>query len=121
MPGGTQRGVDHRRHRSLAVCAGNVHRLECALGDIELRENRRDVLEAEFDAELREREEVFERAGGHTWGAGSATAIGWGGSAAAGSGDTAPINRRALAMTAFISRRSTTRSSIPFSSRNSLR
>ena len=57
VPGGAQRGVDHRRHRALAVGAGDVDRAERALGMAEPRDDGGDVVEAELDAELFEREQ----------------------------------------------------------------
>jgi len=57
MPCGAQRGVDHRRHRALAVGAGDVDRAERAFGMAERRDDGGDVLEAELDAELLEREQ----------------------------------------------------------------
>src|SRR4051794_25502999 len=101
----------------------------------ERRGQRGDVVEAELDAELFEAEEIVERITAQpvvheTWGAGSlsvasgGTAPGRAAAAASGAAAAAsaqPMNRRALAIAAFISRRSTTRSSMPFSSRNSER
>ena len=52
MSGGAQRGVHHRRDRALAVGAGDVHRSEAALGVAEPGDERGNVAEAEFDAEL---------------------------------------------------------------------
>ena len=60
VAGRAQRRIDHRRHRALAVGAGDVHRAEGALGVAESRDERGDVLEAELDPELLEAEEVGE-------------------------------------------------------------
>src|SRR5262245_33344902 len=114
MAGGAQAGVDHRRDRAFAVGAGDVYGAERALGMAETRQDRADVVEAELDAELFEAEEVIEMR--HVRGAASAAIA-----AATGSGraaSAAPMKRSARAMVAFISRRSITRSIMPFSSRN---
>ena len=50
----------HRRHRSLTVRAGDVQRAECALRMAERLAESRDVLEAQLDAEVLEREETIE-------------------------------------------------------------
>jgi len=55
-----QRRVDHRRHRSLAVGAGDVHRAERPLGMAEPRHQHRDVVEADLDPQLLQAEEVGE-------------------------------------------------------------
>ena len=57
MARGAKRGIDHRGHRSLPVGAGNVDRSKRALGMAEPFDDRGDVLEAELDAELLEREQ----------------------------------------------------------------
>ena len=63
MAGRAQRRIDHRRDRSFAVGAGDVHRAECALGMAEARDDRRDVVEAELDPELFEAEEIGQGVG----------------------------------------------------------
>ena len=55
-----QRGVDHRRHRALAVGARDVDRAERALGMTEPVDERGDVVEAELDPELFEAEKIGE-------------------------------------------------------------
>ena len=61
VAGGAQAALDHRRDRSLAVGAGDVDRRPRALGPVQRVENLVDVLEAELDAELFEREEPLTR------------------------------------------------------------
>src|SRR5689334_11691920 len=63
MAGGAQPGVDHRRHRSLAVGAGDVDRSKTPLGMAEPGDDRQHVVETELDPELPEAEEVGERIG----------------------------------------------------------
>ena len=58
---GPQHSVDHRRHGSFAVGAGDVDRSKRALRIAEAREQRADVVESELDAELLEAEKVGER------------------------------------------------------------
>ena len=119
QPAGAQRRVGHGRHRPLAVGAGDVQRGEAALGMAQRLAQQRDVLETELDPEGFEREETVEQqSGGRTW-PGPRTDAVVGGTAAAP--DSAPMKRRARATVAFRSRRSTTRSSMPCSARNSLR
>ncbi len=61
VPGGAKPGVDHRRHRALAVGAGDVHRRERPLGMAQRGDQRPDVLESELDPELFEPEKIVER------------------------------------------------------------
>ena len=61
VAGGAKPGVDHRRHRALAVGARDVHRAERSLGMAERGDQRPDVLEPELDPELFEPEQVVER------------------------------------------------------------
>ena len=61
MARGAQRRVHHRRHRALAVGAGDMHRPERPLGMAEPRDERGNVVEAELDPELLQAEEVGQR------------------------------------------------------------
>src|SRR5262245_23197080 len=106
---GAQGRVDHCRDRPFAVGSGDMDAAERALRMIEPRGNRAHVVEPEFDAELFEAEQVGKRI--HSTGAETAS----GRRAADGAGArTAPANRSALEIVDFNSRRSTTRSIIPF-------
>ena len=60
-PAARSAAVDHRRHRALAVGAGDDDRAEAALGVAERGAEPRDVLEAELHAEALEAEQVVER------------------------------------------------------------
>src|SRR5262249_8279584 len=109
----------HRGHRALPVRSRDMDRLERTIRSAEPLDEGRDVVESELDPELLETKKIgqrlvqacsVEKPGG--------TAAAMAAPAAAGS---AAMNRRARAMVAFSSRRSTTRSSIPLSRRNSLR
>jgi hypothetical protein len=62
--GGAQPALDHRRHRALAVGAGNVNRSVGALRIAQRGENRADVIEPELDAELFECEQALTRGHG---------------------------------------------------------
>src|SRR6476661_1955827 len=92
-----------------------------AFGVIERGDESANVVEAELDPELGEAEQPVQGVLIHyPCAAGSATGETAGGVSGFGAG-AAPMKRSALAIVAFISRRSTTRSSIPFSIRNSER
>ena len=56
-----QRAVGHRRHRSFAVRTGDENAFEVCLRVAERRCQRRDVCEAELDAELLEAQQVLQR------------------------------------------------------------
>src|SRR5918993_2962742 len=131
QPGRAQAALDHRRHRAFAVRAADVDRRPGVLRVAERRENGADVVEAEFDPELLEREESFEgshppsllRSFGETGPGSLLRSFGGTGPSAVMPPPTAGLcmKRNTWPMVAFISRRSTTRSSMPRSSRNSLR
>ena len=72
---GAERRVDHRGDRAFAVGAGDVHGAERALGMVESGDDGGDVVEAELDPELFEREQPGQRIV-HTCGAGSVTGPG---------------------------------------------
>ena len=104
IPGGAQGPLDHSGDRSLAVRAADHDRANAAVGVVELFEQRGDLVQTELDAELLEREEILARC--HA-GAGVARRV-W-------------RSRKVRPIVAFSSRRSTTTSIMPWSSRNSLR
>src|SRR5829696_4808953 len=60
-PGRAKRAVGHGRHRALAVRACDENAFEMGLGAPEGSRQRGDIREAEFDAELLERQEVLKR------------------------------------------------------------
>src|SRR4051812_10370379 len=127
IPGCLQRPINHRCDRSFTVAARDVNRPEGTLGMSQRLDYRPHVVEAELDPELLETIEKADRIAAHA--RDQATTGVWVPSGAVGSRsfdagavvDRAPMNRSAPATVAFISRRSTTRSIMPFSRRNSLR
>src|SRR5438477_3446930 len=114
VPSGPEGGLDHGRDRPLAVGAGDVDRAKRPLGVVQALAERRHGLEPEFDPELFEAEEVGKRVARHATGAAEA-------SGEAATSACAPMKRSARARAGLSSRRSTMRSSIPRSRRNSLR
>src|SRR6185436_5492239 len=62
-----QRGIDHRRDRSLAVGPGDMDRAERALGVAEPGDERGNVVEAELDPEVLEAEQIRQRIGQGLW------------------------------------------------------
>jgi hypothetical protein len=127
MPGRAQPPFHHRRHRAFAVGAGDDDRAERVLRIPERGTQRRDVREAELHAEALEAEEELDAGSVRPGRRRSRHCVVGGGGAAAGCGtrragpSAGRPKRSARAIAALSSRRSTTRSSMPRSSRNSLR
>src|SRR5687767_12697378 len=113
VAGSAEAALDHCRDRAFSIRAGDVDRRPGAFRPAERVENSTDIVEPEFDAEVLERKDALTRR--HRV-AGAAGAAG-----AAGGAGTAIMNRSARAIVVLSSRRSTIRSSMPRSIRNSLR
>src|SRR5688572_17744299 len=118
-----QRGVHHRGYRTLAVGSRDVQGGEAAFGMTERFTQARDVVEPQLDAEGLERKQTVEQLRGQRTDQDSGVDVANTGTCSNTDDParSARMKRRARAMVALRSRRSTTMSSMPCSTRNSLR